>query len=116
MKKEFAILKHTPKITITVTRDSVCAADDCDAPHEKTVSLPSFIDPIDFIRELLTRYSLPHISGGAATWTCHFNGENIAVIAQQWPSPKAMIAEMAFLETNELHFEYHAQERPDNYV
>jgi hypothetical protein len=111
MKKKFAILKHRPRINIRVTRDSVCAADDVNAPHEKTISLPSFLDPIDFIRELLVLYSLPQISGGSATWTCHLNGRKIAVFAQQWPSPKAIATEMEFLDSNELHFEYHAQEK-----
>jgi hypothetical protein len=91
----------------------VCAADDCDAPHKKTVTLPSFLDPADFIREILVRYPLPTISGGAATWTCHLDGEKIAVIAQQWSVPKAMVTEMKFREINELHFKYHAQEQPE---
>ena len=116
MQKEFAFLKNSPKISVTVTRDSVCAADDCNAPHEKTVRMLSFLDPIAFIRELLVSYSLPGISGGEATWTCHFNGKKIAVIAQQWASPRSLISEMTFLEKNKMHFEYHAQERPEDYL
>jgi hypothetical protein len=116
MLQKFVILKSSPKINITVTRDSVCAADDCDAPHKKTVTLPSFLDPIDFIREILVRYSLPQISGGEAARTCHLNGEKIAVIAQQWSFPKATVTEMKFLEINELHFKHHAQEQPEDYT
>jgi hypothetical protein len=39
MKAKFRILKSKPKIVIVLTRDSVCAGDDCDAPHEKVVEV-----------------------------------------------------------------------------
>ena len=39
MKAEFQVLKARPKIPVVLTRDSVCAGDDCDAPHEKTVEV-----------------------------------------------------------------------------
>lgn len=116
MKKQFSILKNKPRINIRVTRDSVCAADDVDAPHDQTISLPSFVNPTDFIRELLVHYSLPQIANGSATWTCHLNKNKIAVVAQQWISPKAITTELEFLDDNELHFKYHAQERPENYL
>ena len=29
-----------------LTRDSVCEADDCDAPHEKAIKIYSFTDPV----------------------------------------------------------------------
>src|SRR5690349_17880076 len=104
MKKEFVILKHMPVISIPITGDSVCAGDDCDAPHEETVSLPSFLNPADFFRELLVRYSLSQISGDSAIWTCYLNGRKIAVLAQPWSSPKFMVSEMEFLKDNKMHF------------
>jgi hypothetical protein len=45
MKKAFEVLRDRPKLYIRLTRDSVCAGDDCDAQHEKTVSVYSFVDP-----------------------------------------------------------------------
>ena len=115
MEKAFKISKAFPNIEVVVTRDSVCAADDCDAPHTQTVRMPSFVDPIEFVREIKNRYPLPMISGGRATWTCHLNKTKIAVIAQEWTSPKAKVHELSFLEQNEVHFKYHAQDAPENY-
>jgi hypothetical protein len=99
-----------------VTRDSVCAADDCDAPHNEVVTMPSFLNPSDFIREFMIRYSLPMIFGGKATWTCHLNGEKIAVVAQQWTSPKVTTTEIKFIANNKLHFSYHAQVQPEDFI
>jgi len=33
MKQAFQIFKARPQITVVLTRDSVCAGDDCDARH-----------------------------------------------------------------------------------
>lgn len=45
MKKEFETLKDRLLVSIVLTRDSVCAGGDVDAPHEKTIKIRSFIDP-----------------------------------------------------------------------
>jgi hypothetical protein len=45
MRKAFEVLRDRPKLYIRLTRDSVCAGDDCGAPHEKTVSVLLNISP-----------------------------------------------------------------------
>ena len=116
MKKEFEKSKVFPNIEIIIKRDSVCAADDINAPHEKTIKLQGFIDSIEFIKQVKNLYSLPSIAGGKATWICLLNGETIAVVAQQWPAPKAIITELQFKENNELYFQYHAQKSPEKFL
>ncbi len=79
MKTEFQILKARPKIQIVLTRDSVCAGDDCDAPHDKKVEVYSFVDPQSFARAISADY-LPSIAGVGHSWTCVLNGVKVAEI------------------------------------
>ena len=55
MKAAFEILRAKPKIFVVLTRDSVCAGDDCDAPHEKKIEVHSLVDPGAFRRLLQVR-------------------------------------------------------------
>jgi len=105
MKAEFQILKTRPKIHVKLTRQSVCAGDDCDAPHEKTVETYSFIDPEAFAREISSGY-LPSIAGIGYSWTCVLNGVKIAEISQS--GIRALVHENSFSEKNHAHFIYHA--------
>ena len=49
-----------------------CAGDDCDAPHEKTVEVYSFVDPEAFARGISSGY-LPSVAGVGHSWTCLLN-------------------------------------------
>jgi hypothetical protein len=104
MKAEFQILKAKPKIRVVLTRDSVCAGDDCDA-HEKTVEVYSFIDPEAFARAISSDY-LPAIAGVGHTWVCVLNGVKVAEIACS--GIRALVRENPFSEDNRVHFVYHA--------
>jgi len=105
MQKEFYILKDRPKIDIQLTRDSVCAGDDCDAPHEKTVSIYSFLDPIALISHLYSGY-LPTVDGMGHTWDCALNGKNIATITVNNIALK--VSEVVYSEVNHIHFAYNS--------
>jgi hypothetical protein len=105
MKAEFQILKARPKIPVVLTRQSVCAGDDCDAPHEKTVEVHSFIDPEVFAREVSSGY-LPSVAGVGHSWTCELNGVKIAEISHS--GIRALVRESPFLEENRAHFIYHS--------
>jgi hypothetical protein len=73
MKAEFQVLKASPKIQVVLTRDSVCARDDCDAPHKRTIEAFSLVDPEAFVREVSSGY-LPSVAGVGHSWTCVLNG------------------------------------------
>ena len=105
MKAEFQILKARPKIRVLLTRDSVCAGDDCDAPHEKTVEVYSFVDPEPFAREVSSGY-LPSVFGVGHFWTCELNGVKIAEIGHS--GIRVLVRESPFSETNRVHFIYHS--------
>lgn len=68
MKAAFRVLKARPRISVVLTRDSVCAGDDCDA-HEKTVEVSSFVDPEVFAREISSGY-LPSVAGRSCLDVC----------------------------------------------
>jgi len=105
MKKAFEVLRDKPKLYIRMTRDSVCAGDDCDAPHEKTVFVHSFMDPTALVSHLASDY-LPTVNGLGHTWDCVLNGQRIAIISPNDISPK--VAEVTYAETNRVHFVYNS--------
>jgi hypothetical protein len=103
MKKAFQVLKDRPLISVMLTRDSVCAADDCAAPHEKTVKIHSFIDPEAFAREASSGY-LPNVAGIGHSWICVLNDIKIAEI--KTTEIQALVREATFDDKNRIHFAY----------
>ena len=103
MKKAFQVLKDKPQISVILTRDSVCAADDCDAPHEKTIKIYSFIDPEALAREASSGY-LPSVTGVGHSWICVLNNIKIAEI--KMTEIQSLVREVTFNEKNRIHFVY----------
>jgi hypothetical protein len=104
MKAEFQVLKAKPRIRVVLTRDSVCAGDDCDS-HERTVEVYSFVDPEAFARAISADY-LPSVAGVGHSWTCVLNGVKIAEIANS--GIRALVRESPFSDENRAHFVYHS--------
>jgi len=90
-------------ISIVISRDSVCAGDDCEAPHEKTIKIHSFVDPEDLARESSSGY-LPDVSGVGHSWICVLNDVKIAEIKTTGIRPLVRMIE--FVENNRIHFKY----------
>ena len=105
MKAEFQVWKATPKITVVLTRDSVCMGDDCHAPHEKTVRVYSLVDPEAFVREISSGY-LPSVAGVGHSWTCVLNGVRLAELSRS--GILALVRESPFADDNHAHFVYHS--------
>ncbi|MFG2907762.1 hypothetical protein ACGF13_22195 [Kitasatospora sp. NPDC048286] len=106
---------------ILLTRDSVSAGDDADAPHAEAVTLPDGLDTPAALAALgLPRPRLPLIGGGRATWVVRgADGSPLAVLAQQWPQPRPLPAGRGPLEhlagadgAVRLHLEYRRQTDP----
>ena len=106
MKEELKVLIDRPMIQVVLTRDSVCMADDIDAPHEKIIEVPSFKDPKDFAKQLASNGYLPSIAGSGHSWVCELNGLKIARFG--FFGVKALVRENAFLIENRAHFIYHS--------
>ncbi|WP_316525933.1 hypothetical protein [Kitasatospora brasiliensis] len=107
---------------ILLTRDSVAAGDDADAPHAATVDLPDGLDlPAALAALGLPRPRLPLIGGGRATWLVRgADGTALAVLAQQWPQPRPLpaghgpLARLAGPDgVVRLHVEYRRQADPE---
>jgi hypothetical protein len=103
MKKIFQILRDRPKLSFSLTRDSVCAGDDCDAPHEKKITIHSFTDPKALARESSSTY-LPSVDGVGHSWICVLNGIKIAEITHKGIEP--IVRQIEFAENNKIHFQY----------
>ena len=105
MKTEFKVFKSKPKVQVYLTRDSVSAGDDCDAPHEKVVEVHSFVDPQAFAREISHGY-LPSVAGAGHSWTCVLNGVKMAEVTSF--GIRALIRESPLSDENRAHFVYHS--------
>lgn len=88
-----------------MTIDSVCAGDDCDAPHEKMVSIHSFLDSETLVPHTSTGY-LPTVDGVRHTWDCILNGKSIQTITVRDVTPK--VSEVVYAAANHIHFIYHS--------
>lgn len=100
-----------------VSRDSVCAGDDTDAPHARVFDVPGTPDVAGAVEHVLASGYLPSIAGGLATWSI-VSAIPVAVVAQQWPKPRHfMVAGLRHVDyvadTLRLHFNYHAQIDPE---
>lgn len=106
-------------LNLIIERDSVCAGDDCDAPHRVSIQVPSESTLAQVLDVIQSRGYLAQITGGRATWIVEAD-RPLAVMAQQWKTPKFLIASetrIAACQTNDgsrsLFFRYWCQVDPD---
>ncbi len=105
MKSEFEVLKGRNRIPVVLTRDSVCMADDYDAPHQSSVEEYSFLDPVAFSQAISSGY-LPRVAGVGHSWTCVLNGVSIAEI--NISGTRALVRVTPFGGENKVHFVYNS--------
>ena len=105
---------------VYVTRSSVAAGDDGDAPHARTFEFPDRTTLEAILAGIVTSKYLASIQGGMASWSVMSNIP-VAVIAQQWTEPRmlgsipevrdrALDREGGMLR---LQFNYHGQIDPE---
>ncbi len=104
---------------VKLTRQSVCAADDCYAPHDKCITVSDKATVTDLARIIQKEYIPSNIQGGKATWSLVANVP-VAVLAQQWSEPKVLpfcdfiIAKLKGPDgIVKFHVNYHAQIDPE---
>jgi len=105
MEKQSQILNNRPMVRLVMTRDSVCAGDDCDAPHESIKEIHSFLDPGCFANEASLGY-LPIVAGNNHLWVCILNGKRIARISKS--GAESLIERTPYADENHVHFKYQA--------
>jgi hypothetical protein len=103
---------------IILSRGSVCAGDDVDAPHSKTISVPDGASLIEVLSFISNSGYLARIAGGKATWSAVSNVP-LAVLPQQWSAPRALPGANSEKEQLnfhndmlQIHFTYHGQRDP----
>ena len=105
MKSEYSVVKDRPTMRFRITRDSVCAGDDVDAPHEVIRETHSFIDPIALASNLAAGY-LPSVAGQGHSWDCVVNDQPVARIDMNGVSP--CTTEVQYRDANHVHFRYNS--------
>lgn len=81
---------HDP-FSLVLWRDSVCAGDDGDAPHEWVLGVSRDASLLDLVENCRENRYLASISGGRATWVLEAV-RPLAVLAQQWAEPRFLVA------------------------
>lgn len=97
---------------VIVTRDSVSESDDLAAPHEAELYIKDIANPVMLVKEVLGRYTLPHIAGRRASWICIVDSRKIAVWAQEWEGARPLEQEVHLHEGSRVHFDYRVQVDP----
>jgi hypothetical protein len=92
-------------VKITLTRDSVFAGDDIDAPHEWIARFHPFSDALAFLAQIPAGY-IASVRGIGHSWTAFLNGEPIATLRVTGIEP--LVHELDLAGDNTLHFEYHS--------
>jgi hypothetical protein len=96
-------------IKFRLTRDSVCAGDDAEAPHERVLEVePPLADVMQFVSETSRGY-LPSVDGLGHCWSTFLNGRVIATMTVSGVS--SLDDELSLEPENEIYFKYH----PANY-
>ncbi|KZK90914.1 hypothetical protein PsAD5_04052 [Pseudovibrio sp. Ad5] len=81
-------------LELIVTRDSVCAGDDCDAPHRAHFSIneaASISNLVEYLREI---YPLSNVFGDHLTWTLTARSK-IAMFGENWRELHFLVPEGA---------------------
>src|SRR5688572_3624104 len=84
-------MRTSKRFALNVERDSVCAGDDIDAPHAKRFPFQAKDTLAEALSAIVETGYLANIAGGKATWIVEAAGKAVAVVAQQWKSPKFLI-------------------------
>jgi len=101
---------------LRITRDSVHAGDDCDAPHQRWLTRSESESLDSVMQSILSDAYLPQIFGGQASWIVCGPGA-LAVVAQQWKAPHFLVdAQTAIADFDELTFVYWCQVDPDKLI
>ncbi len=103
-------------MNVYLSRDSVCAGDDVDAPHAKQIVVADGTSIEDILSNVSHSGYLPSIAGGKATWSASSNVP-LGVVAQEWAKPKLFFRIFEDLldiedKTLRIHFSYHVQIDP----
>ncbi|MDR1228735.1 MAG: hypothetical protein LBK55_06920 [Azoarcus sp.] len=105
---------------IYVSRGSVAAGDDINAPNSESLSVPDGTGLREIVQDIAQSSYLPQIAGGQATWSVTSNIP-VAIVAQQWAEPR-MLNTLKLDRPDELdrsdgvlrlYFNYHAQIDPE---
>lgn len=80
----------------------MCAGDDLDPPHEARFSIEAKDTLAEIISAIVGARYLASIVGGRATWIVEAAGETLAVVAQQWESPKFLVDPTGPVDTDDL--------------
>lgn len=106
--------------TIKINRDSVAAGDDINS-HLQEITIQSNWKISDIIKHIILNNYLPLISGGKATWSVAIENP-IAILTQETKFKPKLICmpeypysgETYEVNIEQIHFNYHAQEDPEN--
>lgn len=96
----------TLRIQLTLTRDSVCMADDIE-DHTKIIDIVSQRSTQETIMYIAKKY-LPRISGYGHSWGCFIDEEKIATIRGNCKEIILSVNNPILSDGGKLNFTYHS--------
>lgn len=107
-----------PAHRIAITRDSVCLADDVDAPHEITVAVDHIADMTTLAETVLASGALPHVGANAGWWFAARDARVALGFCDRVPFVRIARADLDLLaaDLTRLHLGYVARLDPDALV
>jgi hypothetical protein len=100
---------------VSLSRDSVAAGDERDAPHSRRLAYPDGVAVGNIIRDIVASDYLPDLPDDVASWSAS-SGVPLAVMARGAGAELLRAAQAGHLERFDvrdgvlhLHFSYHAQ-------
>lgn len=94
------------KVQVTITRDSVCMADDKE-DHTKFIKVIFNRNTQDTIMSIAQKY-LPNIMGDGHTWDCFLDGSRVATINGNCKKITSAPNCHAFRNGGKLYFKYNS--------
>jgi len=86
-------LNRNEKLSVVLRRDSVCAGDDIDAPHEEKIVMPSTATLAQLFLELEKIKYLPSIAGKNESWEAYINQKLICRFGKNIDHPTFVVNE-----------------------
>ncbi len=101
---------------IDLERESVCAADDCDAPHLKNLTFDKSTSLLDVVLYIIKIDYLGFIYGNEATWVVKGKDNVPLAVLAQWRKPRFLVdPSLPFTQyiESKIYIEYLAHIDPD---
>lgn len=106
--------ERKPLVSLRFTRDSVCMADDMNAPHESLLEVEADADGEAIAHAIMVQNRLAHV-GSTGIWSIALGGDQILFGVKEgrrFVRPNRVGGHLRARDIDAVHAHYHAQQDP----